>query len=397
MSANTNTEVLERAIRAAVKSKDIDTLKTMLSAHPELLGCTLFCPPFEGSTLTVLLHLAGNSNTPELAKLALTHGADVEAICTFTEDTPLDTAASAGSVEVVRLLLEAGAKVDGQIDCVTSPLISALSLARQDKDDVKRCDEVVRLLVEHGANVNRLHRNMHLTPLDIARMWRRDEIQAFLIEHGAVGEPREPVDLSDTPGAGILLHVECRAGHVLPVRIQCPQAGGEIDFRQVIVNTKYRLVFSHGLFKTTDPHIELYCVLPVRWPANQEVVSSDHVLSFPLRAMATLIATAKAPLRPGFVLERESESGQNLPWPDGVEGLALVDHQWPKHTETAQAANGEPQDENAFEEDASDLVSLLLVMPLSANTLEKLKSKKAGAWFEKAKSYKWHQVAFAQS
>ena len=385
-----NTETFETAIEAAAESKDIESLKTMLSAHPELLDCTIYCPPFQGPARTVLLHLAGKHNTPELAKLALAHGAEIEAICsmpTFSKDTPLETAAGAGSVEVVRLLLAAGAKVDGRVDCATSPLLSALSGANRDADELARSDEVVRMLAAHGADLNRLHRNMHLTPLDIARMWRREQIQAFLIDQGAVGEPREPVDLDGIPGAGILLHVENRAGHVLPVRIQSPQTGNEIDFRQAIVNKKFRLVFSHGLFKSTDPHIELYCVLPIGWPANQELVSSDHALSFPLRAMATLIATAQAQLKPGFILERESEGGQGLPWPNGVAGLALVDQRWPGRTDAP--------DEDVLDAAGNDVATLLLVMPLSASALEKAKSKKAGAWFDKTRNSKWHQVAFA--
>ena len=95
----------------------------------------------------------------------------------------------------------------------------------------------------------------------------------------------------------------------------------------------------------------------------------------------------RSQMKPGFILERESEGGQGLTWPNGVAGLALVDQRWPERTDAP--------DEDVLDAAESDVATLLLVMPLSASALGKAKSKKAVAWFDKTRNSNWHQVAFA--
>jgi ankyrin repeat protein/L-ascorbate metabolism protein UlaG (beta-lactamase superfamily) len=67
-----------------------------------------------------------------------------------TRDLPLHTAATAGQVEIVRLLLDSGAEIDGLDSDGSTPLHCAA---------VSRKPEVVRLLLSRGADVNRRDRN----------------------------------------------------------------------------------------------------------------------------------------------------------------------------------------------------------------------------------------------
>lgn len=380
-------EKIEDSIAAAAEEKNTKKIKEAISSNPEILKCDIYCPPLRGEALSVLMHLAAHSNNTDLADFAFSHGVDIESFCSLPpgKNTPLETAASQGSIDVVRFLLQNGANVNGRQENVTSPLICALSMSRNSEES-KTCDEIVRLLVEYGADVNRLHRNMNLTPLDICRMWGRKEIESFLIEHGAIGESRESIDWDSIPGSGILLHVETNAGHVLPVALHHPQVDRAICFRQAIVNKKFRLLFTHGLFQSTHPHIELYSLLPLKWPMNKYVMESNSGYAFPALAMVKLICTMRDQLVHGFFVERIADGWQSLSWPADVEGLALIDHKWPK----TQAAIQQTSD------DDEDSVSLLLVLPLSASAVKKVKSKKSIEFLEKSKNSNWHQVVYPE-
>lgn len=73
---------------------------------------------------------------------------------------PLHEACRYGHLDVVRVLISAGAKIDGRFD----PLgVSPLMLACE-----KKATEVVRHLVRYGANVNQRHRLSGKTALHIA-------------------------------------------------------------------------------------------------------------------------------------------------------------------------------------------------------------------------------------
>lgn len=89
------------------------------------------------------LHGAADFGHLEVARELLRCGAQVDAKIDQSEWTPLGCAAAEGYEAVVRLLLEAGAEVN-----VTPEVPLRLAV------DGKWCDEVLKLLLERGANVD---------------------------------------------------------------------------------------------------------------------------------------------------------------------------------------------------------------------------------------------------
>jgi ankyrin repeat protein len=97
--------------------------------------------------------------------------------------TPLHFAAKAWSVEVARLLLEAGAEVDPVTNRGETPLYHAVFNSRGR-------GEMIELLLEHGADPERPN-NSGQTPIGFARMITNYDLLEFF-------EPREP-EAGDEP------------------------------------------------------------------------------------------------------------------------------------------------------------------------------------------------------
>ena len=96
-----------------------------------------------------------SKDVPALRSL-LECGADVN-VRARTDDnvgddftTPLHRASAYGAVEIVRLLLENGADVEA-VNVAGKTVLQVVGKAPDGEVDQGRCDEVTRLLVEHGA------------------------------------------------------------------------------------------------------------------------------------------------------------------------------------------------------------------------------------------------------
>ncbi len=115
----------------------------------------------------------------EFLKLTLANGADVHSLDSYN-GTGLIRAADRGHVEIIRELLKTDIQIDHINNLGWTALLEAIILG----DGGKNHTEVVRLLVDAGANVNLADRN-GVTPLQHARQRDFRDIIAILQQAGA--------------------------------------------------------------------------------------------------------------------------------------------------------------------------------------------------------------------
>jgi ankyrin repeat protein len=226
------------AVVEAIRAGDVAGLKRLLDEHPELALARLGDNDPHGTSRT-LLHVATDwpghfPNGAAIVAVLVEAGADVNARFRGThEETPLHWAASSDDVEVLDALLDAGADIEatggvigggtpladarafGQWraahrlvergaqttlqDAATLGLIDRLQAAFADDPPPSR-DEInaafwgachggqlsaAKLLLDRGADLNRLPPWEELTPLDAARRNDAGEVAAWLLERGA--------------------------------------------------------------------------------------------------------------------------------------------------------------------------------------------------------------------
>lgn len=117
------------------------------------------------------LLMACQAGTLPLVRRLIEQGADVNRPG-FSDRTPLHSAAAIGSVEIVRLLLESGARIDQ----ATLSGMTALGYAAE-----YNRREVARLLIDRGADI---HGGSH-TPLQAALGNGQEDMAEFLRSRGA--------------------------------------------------------------------------------------------------------------------------------------------------------------------------------------------------------------------
>jgi ankyrin repeat protein len=128
---------------------DLSVFEAAAFGRTERLSSILLNDPSQAHAFSddgfTALHLAVFAEQEDAARVLIEHGADLEARSTGTiaRVPPLGTAAFVRSVPLARLLLDAGANVNGQGE----DGFTALHTAAQNGDE-----ELARLLLERGAD-----------------------------------------------------------------------------------------------------------------------------------------------------------------------------------------------------------------------------------------------------
>lgn len=131
----------------------------------------------EGQAYDVVT-IAAVANDPDLMSLAIKLGNDPSLTTSPYDGTALIAAAHLGHVEVVRLLIEAGAPLDHVNNLEWTALIEAVVLGDGGPDH----QEVVQLLVQAGADQTIGDRD-GVTPLEHARARGFEQIISTLLHH----------------------------------------------------------------------------------------------------------------------------------------------------------------------------------------------------------------------
>ena len=136
---------------------------------------------------TSALQTASSYNHPEVVKLLIDHGADIEHK-DYAGNTALNLAAAEGRIETVKLLVEAGANIHTKNSGGWTPLMHACLQGRA---------ETVQFFLEKGANANdKAENERNITALMLAADAGSVDKIKLLLEFGADPFAKDDVDLT---------------------------------------------------------------------------------------------------------------------------------------------------------------------------------------------------------
>ncbi|MCC6003801.1 MAG: ankyrin repeat domain-containing protein [Thermofilum sp.] len=222
-----------------------------------------------------------DGDTARVRKL-LRKGANVNAKYGDSDLTPLHWAAFLGHVDVVRLLLEHGAEVNARNKYGETPLHRAAAYGRAD---------AARLLLEHGADVN-ARDEYGWTPLHVAALQGRADVARLLLEHGADVNVRTTgaivfvEDFTKSTYSGVTpLHLAAYGGHAEIARLLL-ERGADPSIRDKDGRTPLDVARERG-YEEVVRVIEEYMrgvgveapAAPVGTPAQQPAPAAPSIVS----------------------------------------------------------------------------------------------------------------------
>ena len=146
-----------------------DLAKYLIVEHPEHVNA-------RGGDCDTPIHVAVIAKHANILSLLIEHGADIEGQSNMVANgTPLHLAAWEGRVEAGRCLLDHGANISARDDVRDTPLINAALQGHL---------EFARMLLEHGAVID-AQNGLGETALYSAVRGGKIEVVQWLLEHGA--------------------------------------------------------------------------------------------------------------------------------------------------------------------------------------------------------------------
>ncbi|WP_170207782.1 hypothetical protein, partial [Lysinibacillus sphaericus] len=161
-----------------------------------------------------------------------------------------------------------------------------------------------------GADINRLHRRLNQTPLELATAYGHQDIIELLKSRGGLSA-QEQIDLMNERGDGILAHIDNKVGSILSTVLN--KDTNDIRTALIEKDKKFKLLFSIGAFESS-PGIELMMSVPYDWPINLQLVEEKCVESFPIQLMFLLgkYRFGGNELHEGMVIEKTDTKWNHL-------------------------------------------------------------------------------------
>jgi ankyrin repeat protein len=174
---------VHQKISASIREQDLVSLKKLIDAYPDFLY-------FDG--LGGWLNYAARTGSLDIIEFLLKKGVDVNK-GDFEGVAPLCSAASRGDYNIVKYLLDNGAKMDVSAS-VRNPLFAAISASVQvnatQKPPTGEAPQIVQLLLERGIDSTVRYNSKTMTNMDalaFAMMWGARDLARILALWNAQG------------------------------------------------------------------------------------------------------------------------------------------------------------------------------------------------------------------
>lgn len=266
---------IQRLMYEAVSGGKVVAAKKLLDDYPDLRET--------GGLKATWLHDAATFGNLEMVKMFIESGVTVDKTGKTALDGALDWAVMKGHIDVARLLLERGAvPVAGRI------LIGAINAK-------KNSFELVKLLVEHGADVNQWwhfgdeESGAIYNALSWAVDGERQDIVDYLQAHGAVMPPAQPARTPVDRHTEVVRAFEDFFGAADPAALReiVPSSDNSILIHRIPPNDQCDslVLFTSGMSQramNVPPgaeeyaHAELFIELPSDWKLSQKALSDEN-------------------------------------------------------------------------------------------------------------------------
>jgi len=155
-------------LHEAVRANDAEGLIVLLEAGAAIDESDLM--------LGTPLHVAVAQGSMPLARILISHGADLEAPSEDRGARAIHMAANFGDVEMLNLLLDSGADIEARDQTGQTPLLIAVATNQL---------EAVKFLLDRGADIEAREPGKGRTPLMLASRFGFPEIAMALVANGA--------------------------------------------------------------------------------------------------------------------------------------------------------------------------------------------------------------------
>jgi hypothetical protein len=228
---------------AAIKSRDYNAMRNLLTEHRDyILG------EYGGE----YMHHAASCNNPDAMQILLDYGVSISSL-NLSDHPPLSSAIGNNALDAAKWLIAHGSLINKKYGERDIDICAALFTASH-----HGTLEMARLLVEAGANVNAYNR-AGLTPLDFAEMYGKKDIAAYLRSKGGFSGKEIPGAIPPPERGPIVEYIREHLGEPEPLAIgSLLPANPDVSIRRLYAGEKL-LLFTNGMSKramSTPPGME---------------------------------------------------------------------------------------------------------------------------------------------